>query len=85
MTAPARSVNAWLLVGEDDPPGTTCFSPESSYQIPFSVTAPAGQAMVALNGTTAAVPEAAGGTSPVIASLGAVFADTGESVAASDS
>ena len=32
MPASARSVNAWLLVGEDDPPDTTYFSPNSAYQ-----------------------------------------------------
>ena len=32
MPAPARSVNAWLMVGEDDPPDTTYFSPNSSYR-----------------------------------------------------
>ena len=31
MPASARSVNAWLLVGEDDPPDTTYFSPNSAY------------------------------------------------------
>ncbi len=32
MSTPAKSVNAWLFVGEDDPAGTTYFSPNSSYQ-----------------------------------------------------
>ena len=46
---------------------------QATSKTPFSITAPAGQAIVAFNGTTAAVPEAPGGASAVIASLGAVF------------